>query len=109
MKTLTFACLVAAVAMTSNRQLLADPADPAPVRGLEEVSHARVELRGGFWGPRLATQHEVTIPHALSCLEKDGHVTNFDKAAGARSTAHSRATMPSTLTCTRPWKARSTP
>jgi len=57
-------------------------ADPPPLRGLDEVNHKEVELRGGFWGPRLKTQHEVTIPHALDCLEKDGHVTNFDKAAG---------------------------
>jgi hypothetical protein len=55
MKTLTFACLVAGVAMIGNRQLLAGPADPSPMRGLEEVSCARVELRGGFWGPRLKT------------------------------------------------------
>ncbi len=57
-------------------------ADVPPARGLEEVSHRQVELRGGFWGPRLKTSHEVTVPHALDCLEKDGHVTNFDKAAG---------------------------
>ncbi len=53
-----------------------------PVRGLEEVPHSQVALRGGFWGPRLKTHHEVTVPHALDCLEKDGHMTNFDKAAG---------------------------
>ena len=58
-------------------------AGPQPRRGLQEVSHERVELQGGFWGPRLKTQHEVTIPHALDELENDGHVTNFDKAAGA--------------------------
>ncbi|MCX5677302.1 MAG: glycoside hydrolase family 127 protein [Planctomycetota bacterium] len=57
-------------------------ADLPPLRGLDEVNHGRVELRGGFWGPRLKTHHEVTVPHALDCLEKDGHVTNFDKAAG---------------------------
>lgn len=56
---------------------------PPPLRGLEEIEHARVDLRGGFWGPRLKTHHAVTIPHGLDCLEKDGHVTNFDKAAGA--------------------------
>lgn len=61
---------------------LAIGAEPALVRGLKEVNHAQVELRGGFWGPRLKTQQEVTIPHALDELEKDGHVTNFDKAAG---------------------------
>ncbi|MBE3097300.1 MAG: glycoside hydrolase family 127 protein [Planctomycetes bacterium] len=57
-------------------------ADLPPMRGLDEVNHKQVELRGGFWGPRLETQHAVTVPHALDCLEKDGHVTNFDKAAG---------------------------
>ena len=55
---------------------------PPESRGLQEVGHERVALRGGFWGPRLKTHHEVTVPHALNCLEKDGHVTNFDKAAG---------------------------
>jgi len=57
-------------------------ADLPPSHGLDEVNHKQVELRGGFWGPRLKTHHEVTIPHALDCLEKDGHVTNFDKAVG---------------------------
>ncbi len=54
--------------------------NPPPVRGFQEVG--QVELSGGFWGPRIKTTHEVTIPHALDELEKDGHVTNFDKAAG---------------------------
>lgn len=53
-----------------------------PVRGFQEVGKAQVELSGGFWGPRIKTAHDVTIPHALDELEKDGHVTNFDKAAG---------------------------
>ena len=57
-------------------------ADMPPLRGLQEVNQAQVELRGGFWGPRLKTQSAVTIPHALDCLEADGHVTNFDKATG---------------------------
>ncbi|MEI6177407.1 MAG: beta-L-arabinofuranosidase domain-containing protein [Verrucomicrobiota bacterium] len=54
--------------------------NPPPVRGFQEVG--QVELSGGFWGPRIKTTHDVTIPHALDELEKDGHVTNFDKAAG---------------------------
>ena len=56
--------------------------DTPPIRGLEEVTHERVQLRGGFWGRRIETHHKVTVPHALNCLEKGGHVTNFDKAAG---------------------------
>jgi len=57
-------------------------AETPPAHGLEEVTHERVELRGGFWGPRLKTHHEVTVPHVLNRLEQAGHVTNFDKAAG---------------------------
>ena len=57
-------------------------AGPLPLRGLEEVNHDHVELRSGFWGSRLEIAHHVTVPHALDCLERNGHVTNFDKAAG---------------------------
>lgn len=57
-------------------------ADTPPLRGLNDVNHAKVELTGGFWGPRLKTHREVTIPHVLNRLEAGGHVTNFDKAAG---------------------------
>ena len=53
-----------------------------PLRGLKEVPNDKVELSGGFWGPRLKAGHDVTVPHAFDCLDKDGHVTNFDKAAG---------------------------
>ena len=73
---------------TSAAGLLAALAIPSvfaaqlPLRGLNEVNHSQVELRGGFWGPRLKSHQEVTLPHALDCLEKDGHVTNYDKAAG---------------------------
>jgi len=57
-------------------------AGPPALHGLENVGHERVELLGGFWGPRLKTHHEVTVPHALNRLEQAGHITNFDKAAG---------------------------
>lgn len=69
--------LICAIAVTNTAT-----ADEVPIKGLTEVAHDRVKLVDGFWGPRLKTHHEVTIPHALDCLEADGHVTNFDKAAG---------------------------
>jgi len=83
-------------------------ADPLPLHGLDEVNHAQVELRGGFWGPRLKANGEVTVPHALDCLEKDGHVINFDKAAGVlKGPPSGHAAFDSDLH--RPWKARCTP
>ena len=60
MKIIACRSLTLALAMLTGGQLLAAPADLPPVRGLEEVGHAQMELRGGFWGPRLKTQHEVT-------------------------------------------------
>ena len=79
-RTLTY---LAVMAMTIARGSAAEnQKNLPPVRGFEEVSQAQVELRGGFWGPRLKIGQKVTIPHALDELEKDGHVTNFDKAAG---------------------------
>ncbi len=74
------ALIVSAVAMSVLGS--AARADEPPTKGLREVPHDRVQLRGGFWGQRQKTHHEVTIPHALDSLEADGHVTNFDKAAG---------------------------
>ncbi len=57
-------------------------AEVPPKRGLTEVPVKQVELRDGFWGPRQKATAAVTIPHALNELEKDGHLANFDKAAG---------------------------
>lgn len=75
-------CLAAMAVMMPGGTAAENPKSPPPLRGLEEVGQAQVELRGGFWGPRVKTGHEITLPHALDELEKDGHVTNFDKAAG---------------------------
>ena len=73
---------VCACALVVSVLVGAAAADQPPVKGLREVPHDRVQLSGGFWGARQKTHHEVTIPHALDCLEADGHVTNFDLAAG---------------------------
>jgi len=58
------------------------PPEPPHKRSLQEVPLGQVRLVGGFWGPRIETTRTVTVPHALDHLEQDGHVTNFDKAAG---------------------------
>jgi len=49
---------------------------------LRNVPLEDVDLAGIFWGPRLQTHYETTIPHTLNRLEEEGHVTNFDLAAG---------------------------
>ena len=73
---------LATMVMVAGGNAQENQKNPPPIRGFQEVGHDQVELRGGFWGPRLKTAHDVTIPHSLNELEKNGHVTNFDKAAG---------------------------
>lgn len=47
---------------------------PAPVE--------RVTIEGGFWGPRVATNAMVTVPHNFKFCETTSRMANFDKAAG---------------------------
>ena len=43
-----------------------------PVRGMEEVPHSQVDLRGGVWSPRLKTHHGVTVKvRILQCLVQE--------------------------------------
>lgn len=77
----TFPAILGAICV-AGLSVAAARAETSPVKGLEEVSQDHVQLKDGFWGPRQKTHLQVTIPHALDCLEADGHVTNFDIAAG---------------------------
>jgi DUF1680 family protein len=52
-----------------------------PLHGLEEVGCGHVNLRDGFWGPRLEIHHQTTIPHVLDKLDERKHIANFDVAA----------------------------
>jgi uncharacterized protein len=52
-----------------------------PLQGLEEVGWQAVNLRGGFWGPRLDIHHKATIPHVIDKLDERKHIANFDVAA----------------------------
>jgi uncharacterized protein len=78
----THLIVLATMVMVTGGDAQENQKNPPPIRGFQEVGYDQVELRGGFWGPRLKTTHDVTIPHSLDELEKTGHVTNFDKAAG---------------------------
>ena len=69
--------LAAAVFAEADRASSPKP----PLHGLEEVSHREVDLKGGFWGPRLEIHHRNTIPHVLDKLEERHHMRNFDVAA----------------------------
>jgi DUF1680 family protein len=65
-----------------DRSLAATPPQlKPPLHGLEEVGWQDVNLRGGFWGPRLDIHHKETIPHVIAKLDERKHIANFDVAA----------------------------
>jgi DUF1680 family protein len=78
------------LALATVPTLSAEPTQPAsptptglkpPLHGLEEVGWQDVNLRGGFWGPRLEIHHKTTIPHVIAKLDERKHIANFDIAA----------------------------
>lgn len=67
---------------SSAKETPADkPRLKSPVHGLEEVGWQDVNLRGGFWGPRLEIHHKTTIPYVMDKLDERKHIANFDVAA----------------------------
>ena len=65
-----------------DRSLAATPPQvKPPLHGLEEVGWQDVNLREGFWGPRLDVHHKETIPHVIAKLDERKHIANFDVAA----------------------------
>jgi len=58
-------------------------AAPAPKLGkLVGVPFTQIKLHDAFWGPRLKTNREKSIPHNFRWCEETGRISNFDKAAG---------------------------
>ena len=54
----------------------------SPEARLHPVSLDRVQIAGGFWGPRYRRILEETVPSQYEQLEKSGVVDNFRNAAG---------------------------
>jgi uncharacterized protein len=50
---------------------------------LRPISSSNVQVTGGFWADRLATNHERTIPAGYEQLQNAGTLHNFTLAAGA--------------------------
>ncbi len=50
------------------------PIQPVPFTG--------VKITGGFWAPRMETNHKVTVPYSFQKCEETGRISNFAKAGG---------------------------
>ena len=80
LKSLLFIAVIVMVAASCNNQAVSD-GDYA----IQPVSFNKVHLNDNFWAPRIALNHELTIPYAFEQSEKTGRVKNFDVAAGKES------------------------
>ncbi len=67
--------LIIFVFMNCNAQLYDYPIRPVPFTA--------VEVTDSFWAPRIITNHEITIPHALT--RSQDYIDNFYRAAGLKS------------------------
>lgn len=55
---------------------------PANEYPIQPVPFTRVEVTDDFWAPRIATNHQVTIPIALQKSRETGRIDNFKVAGG---------------------------
>jgi len=53
------------------------------ISALTPLGGPNVRLTGGFWGERLRTNREASIPHGYRQLDEAGTLANFALAAGA--------------------------
>lgn len=71
------------IALISLAVILLPACLQSPSKGtLETVDFTKVEIVDNFWSPRVKTNSEVTIPHALKKCESEGRISNFKIAAG---------------------------
>jgi DUF1680 family protein len=56
---------------------------PGAIAALTPFGGEGVSVTGGFWGERLTTNRERTIPHGFEQLERAGNFSNLRLAAGA--------------------------
>lgn len=60
---------------------LGAPAEAAEAP-LKPVPVGSVQVEGGYWGPWVTRNAEVTLPHNFAYLEENGNLPDFDRAAG---------------------------
>jgi DUF1680 family protein len=70
-------CLVGLLIQPALRA--ADPLRDYPV---VPVPFTKVSIHGGFWGPRLETNRDVTVRYDFRKCEETGRIDNFAKAGG---------------------------
>ena len=77
--------------MTSPNPILAPVSPVADARlAVHPLGLDQVTVTGGFWGHWQRLNRDVTTPHALGWLERDGSVENLRRLSGGDRTAPHR-------------------
>ncbi|MCX5646658.1 MAG: glycoside hydrolase family 127 protein [Phycisphaerae bacterium] len=66
----------------------ANPQSLARDYNVKPVPFNEVQVRDGFWTPRLQISRTVTIPYCFEKCEETDRISNFEKAAGLRQGKH---------------------
>ena len=67
---------------TNTRAAVVVPTASA-LSALTPLGGPNIGVTGGFWGGRLLTNRDITIPHGIQQLNDAGNLANFGLAAGA--------------------------
>lgn len=51
---------------------------------LQPVSWKQVQIKGGFWGPYIQTNREITLDYQYEQMERTGRIDNFRRASGRK-------------------------
>jgi hypothetical protein len=65
-----------------------NPQSPARDYNVKPVPFNLVQVRDGFWTPRLEINRTVTIPYCFEKCEETDRISNFEKAAGLKQGKH---------------------
>jgi DUF1680 family protein len=74
-----FAWLAVGLVVGSSARVAAAPGADYPIR---PVPFTAVEIKDGFWSPRLETNRAVTVRHDFDKCETTGRIANFAVAGG---------------------------
>jgi DUF1680 family protein len=81
-------CGVKEVVAANLQSAVRNPQPLARDYNVQPVPFNEVQVRDGFWTPRLETNRAVTIPYCFEKCEETGRIRNFEKAAGLKRGKH---------------------
>ncbi|MBM4027947.1 MAG: glycoside hydrolase family 127 protein, partial [Planctomycetes bacterium] len=82
------ACGLTKAGASNPQSAIPNPQSLARDYHVTPVPFNQVQVRDGFWSPRLEVNRTVTIPYCFEKCEETDRISNFEKAAGLRQGKH---------------------